>query len=80
MNKVAVITGASGGLGQALAKKLLAEQWELILVGRDADKLKSAYGDSHTQIIADCSQVSSAQYVFEEIRHQQLMPTALVHA
>lgn len=79
MNKVAVITGASGGLGQALAKKLLAEQWELILVGRDADKLKSVYGSTHTQIIADCSQVSGAQRVFEAIRNQQLMPTALAH-
>jgi NAD(P)-dependent dehydrogenase (short-subunit alcohol dehydrogenase family) len=79
LKKVAVITGASGGLGQALAKKLLAEQSELILVGRDADKLKSVYGDKHTQIIADCSQVSGAQYIFEEIRDKQLMPTALAH-
>lgn len=79
MKKVAVITGASGGLGQALSKKLLAEQSELILVGRDADKLKSVYGDKHTQIIADCSQVSGAQYIFEEIRNKQLMPTALAH-
>lgn len=79
MKKVAVITGASGGLGQALAKKLLVDEWELILVGRDADKLKSAYGDTYTHIIADCSQVSGAQYIFEEIRNKQLMPTTLAH-
>lgn len=79
MNKVAVITGASGDLGQALAKKLQAEHWELILVGRDADKIKSVYGHQHTQIITDCSKVSGAQYIFEEVRKRQFIPTALAH-
>lgn len=79
MKKIAVITGASGGLGQALAKKLLSEQWELILVGREAQKLQSVYGSDHTQIVADCSQVSGAQQIFEEIRATALMPTVLAH-
>ena len=55
MTKLALITGATGGLGQALAKKLLADNWQLIVVGRDADKLSAIYGDQHTQIGADCS-------------------------
>jgi NAD(P)-dependent dehydrogenase (short-subunit alcohol dehydrogenase family) len=79
MDKIAVITGASGGLGQALAKKLLKEDWELILVGRDAEKLNAIYGNAHTQIISDCSKVSGAKYVFDESISRNLIPTALAH-
>lgn len=32
MQKIALITGATGGLGQAIAKKLLEDNWNLILV------------------------------------------------
>jgi NAD(P)-dependent dehydrogenase (short-subunit alcohol dehydrogenase family) len=79
MDKIAVITGASGGLGQALAKKLLKEDWKLILVGRDAEKLNAIYGNAHTQIISDCSNVSGAKYVFDEAISRSLIPTALAH-
>ena len=43
MTKIALITGASGGLGQAMANKLLKENWQLIVVSRDAEKLKTVY-------------------------------------
>jgi len=36
----AVITGASGGIGQALLKALLAEGAQLLLVGRQAETLQ----------------------------------------
>ncbi len=42
MQKIALITGATGGLGQAIAKKLLTDNWKLILVSRDLEKLKAA--------------------------------------
>ena len=35
-----LLTGASGGLGQALARQLAAAGAELLLAGRDADKLR----------------------------------------
>jgi len=79
MTKVALITGASGGLGQALAKKLRSDGWELILVGRDAGKLKAAYGDAHSQIIADCSNVDGVMQLFETIKASNLAPTVLAH-
>lgn len=79
MEKIAVITGASGGLGQSLAKKLLAEHWQLILVSRDAEKLKSIYGNAHTHIIADCSNVSGAKDIFDELISRNMQPTVLAH-
>lgn len=79
MDNIAVITGASGGLGQAMAKKLLADHWKLILVGRDAEKLNAIYGDAHTQIVADCSQLSGANYLFNEITSSGLKPKVLAH-
>jgi NAD(P)-dependent dehydrogenase (short-subunit alcohol dehydrogenase family) len=42
MSKVAVVTGASSGIGKACALALLAEGWQVVLVGRRADALASA--------------------------------------
>ena len=79
MTKLALITGATGGLGQALAKKLLADDWQLIVVGRDADKLSTIYGEQHIQVAADCSTSSGVKALFEAISAQQLTPTSLAH-
>lgn len=39
---VAIITGASRGLGQALAEALAGRGWDLVLDGRNADALRTA--------------------------------------
>jgi len=41
MNKLAVITGATGGIGEALADALAREGYSLLLTGRRGDKLLS---------------------------------------
>lgn len=79
MSKVALITGACGGLGQALAKKLLIDEWDLILVGREAEKLKTVYGDAHTQIVADCSTAEGVEHLFDIVKASELAPIALAH-
>ena len=42
--KVAIITGATGGIGEATAKLFLREGANVMLVGRSADKLKATRG------------------------------------
>ena len=79
MNKTALITGATGGLGQSMAKKLLANGWQLILVGRNAQKLNAIYGNQHIQIAADCSDAAGVQQVFDTLKSLNITPVALAH-
>ncbi len=47
--KVAIITGATGGIGEATAKLFLQEGASVMLVGRSADKLK----ETHDRLAVD---------------------------
>lgn len=42
-NKVALITGASRGIGKAVARGLASDGWSIALCGRPSDKLTSVY-------------------------------------
>lgn len=79
MGKTVVITGAAGGLGRVLSLQLASEGWQLIVVSRDAERLKSAFGDAHQQIPADCTTPSGVAHLFAAIRERGLQPTALAH-
>ncbi|MBU3646624.1 MAG: SDR family oxidoreductase [Limnohabitans sp.] len=46
MTKVAVVTGASSGIGKACALALLKDGWKVALVGRRADALQAAIAEA----------------------------------
>ena len=77
--KVALITGAAGGLGQSLANILVNDGYELILTSRDPDRLSAVYGNKHLKIAADCSTVAGVKHIFAEMNAHNLAPTALAH-
>jgi NAD(P)-dependent dehydrogenase (short-subunit alcohol dehydrogenase family) len=51
MNSIALVTGASGGIGRALAHQLHAQGIRIAAVGRDADRLAGV--DATLRIVAD---------------------------
>jgi NAD(P)-dependent dehydrogenase (short-subunit alcohol dehydrogenase family) len=79
MKNIVLITGATGGLGQAIAAQLAAAGCELILVSRDAERLRALYSDNYLQITADCSTVAGARLIFETAQANAMLPTALAH-
>ncbi|MFM8798051.1 MAG: SDR family NAD(P)-dependent oxidoreductase [Fluviibacter sp.] len=79
MKKIALITGAAGGLGKSLANLLESEGWELVVTSRDAARLKEAFGDKHLQICADCATPEGVKSIFEIAQDNALIPQAFAH-
>lgn len=76
---IALITGASGGVGQALARRLEAEGFDLVLAGRDAGRLKAVYGDRHLQVEGDCTMSEGARAIIEKSALAGRHPDVLAH-
>lgn len=84
--EVTLITGASGGIGEAIAFKLAARRQNLVLVARNESKLK-ALAESLTKqhsisveyISADLSQGGAALKVFDETQKRQLTIGTLIN-
>ena len=63
--KTAIVTGASGGLGRAIAEALVAHDYNVVLTGTNADKLKAveaAIGsDAVLSVVADVGKAADRQ-------------------
>lgn len=81
MDKIALITGAAGGVGRAVAERLHTRGWKLALVSREpgrADEL--AKGPETLAIHADVSTADGAETaVGETVEHFGRPPDALVN-
>ena len=85
--KTALITGASSGIGQELAKLFAQDGYNLVLVGRSDDKLdrladvfKSNYGTQQVTIISkDLSEEDAAQDVYNQVKAKGITVNVLVN-
>lgn len=74
MTKIALVTGASSGIGKACALALLHEGWQVILVGRRADALQETIAEAGVNGVnafampTDLSKEPDVKNLFEHIR------------
>ncbi len=79
MAAIALLTGASGGLGQAVAAELQQEGWTVARVGRSVERLRALYGSEALCIEADVSTLEGAKAAVADCQQHVGLPTALAH-
>lgn len=71
MSKIAYITGATAGIGEACAHKFAANGWNVVITGRRADrlqKLKSALEQRYSvRVLSQCFDVRNLSEVQENV-------------
>jgi short-subunit dehydrogenase len=84
--EIALITGASSGIGEALAGEFAADSFDLVLVARSEDKLrqlasklKAEYGIKVRVEPADLSKRGAATALAKRLKQAKLPLTALVN-
>jgi|GEM_PF-3742184 len=65
MEKTALITGASGGLGKAAGKRLKAAGWIIVRVGRTQQRLEDWDDADDISIVAEVSTTDGANFAIE---------------
>ncbi len=77
-NKVALVTGASSGIGESLARDLAQRGWLVIGVARSADKLakiKEDLKEAFIPIVCDLSQLENITKTSQQIVEKNLCPS-----
>jgi hypothetical protein len=83
--RVAIVTGASSGIGEALAVAMGAEGTHVVLVARSVDRLTAlaarieGAGGKATALPADLAAPGAAQRLFDEIQQRDLPVDTLVN-
>lgn len=65
-DKVVLITGATGGIGGAIAGQMKAAGATVVITGRSAEKL-SAFDDSFIKIVSDLSAEGTAEKLISDV-------------
>ena len=82
----ALVTGASAGIGTEFCRQLAAKGYQLVLVARRTDKLKSmadelqrSFGVQSLIITADLSQKSACPAIIERLEQENISVEFLVN-
>lgn len=83
--RVAIVTGAGQGIGEAIARTLVAKGWSTIIWDREIDRaravassLRDTGGSAHS-VEADVADVEQVQTAVDWVRHEVGPPTVLVN-
>ena len=83
---IALITGASGGIGKALCEEFAKDGYDLILAARSVEKmqmqsteLQKRYGIRVTVFGADLESASGAEQLHRQIKQSGMVLSALVN-
>ena len=82
--KTALVTGSNGGVGLALAHKMAARGWRVLLHGRDPEKLARAHARMdvrapHDALRADLADLGAVRRLADDVRERTGRLDALVH-
>jgi short-subunit dehydrogenase len=83
--KVAIVTGASSGIGEALALAMAAQGTHMVLVARSVDRLTAlaarigSAGGRATVVPADLARAGAAKTLFDEVERRGLPVDTLVN-
>lgn len=82
MDKAYLVTGASGGVGQAVVKEFSLHNKKLVILGRSEDKLRKLKAETpHIKacITYDLENVSNIETIFQECASQGIQLQGLIH-
>src|SRR5271155_3479512 len=84
--RIALITGASGGIGYELAKLFARDGYNLVLVARSGEKLNQVAGELQGQfgvtvqtIALDLAAAPAAQFLFDQLQREGVLVDVLVN-
>jgi len=78
LNKIALVTGASSGIGEAVSRELIKRGWQVIGVARSADKLskiQEELSDAFIPLVCDVSKKEEIEESSREILGRNLCPS-----
>jgi NAD(P)-dependent dehydrogenase (short-subunit alcohol dehydrogenase family) len=79
MNKIAVVTGAAGGMGRAISARLMVDGCHVIGLDVDADGLADMAKDGFTGMVVDLLEAQAIGAAFEQIGEDHGRVDALVN-
>lgn len=76
--RIALVTGASSGIGEAISRELVKRDWLVIGIGRSSDKLseiKKELREAFIPFACDVSQKKNIEETSQQIRKMDLYPS-----